>query len=35
MHLFDDKFGHDVAHLLGEQYSTPKSLIYKDKSTFI
>jgi hypothetical protein len=33
--LFDDKFGHNVAHLQGEQYFTPKSLIYKDKSAFI
>ena len=33
--LFDDKFGHDVAHLQGEPIFTPKSLIYKDKSTFI
>ena len=28
--LFDDKFGHDVAHLQGEQNFTPKSLIYND-----
>jgi hypothetical protein len=33
--LFDDKVGHDVAHLQGEQHFTPKSLIYKGKSTFI
>jgi hypothetical protein len=33
--FFDDKVGHDVAHLQGEQNFTPKSLIYKDKSTFI
>ncbi len=33
--LFDDKIGNDVAHLQGEQYFTPKSLIYKDKSTSI
>ena len=26
--LFDDKFGHDVAHLQGEQTFLPKSLIY-------
>jgi hypothetical protein len=33
--FFYDKVGHDVAHLQGEQNFTPKSLIYKDKSTFI
>jgi hypothetical protein len=33
--LFDNEVGHDVAHLQGEQHFTPKSLIYKDKSTFI
>jgi hypothetical protein len=33
--FFDDKFGRDVAHLHGEQHFTPKSLTYKDQSTFI
>ena len=33
--LFDYQVGLDISHLQGEQHFTPKSLIYKNKSTFI